>query len=202
MDRQETRKLEDLTPYDRNPRQNDGRAVDEVLESLKRHGQVKPIVVSAKGHPFEQEIICCGHTTLKALQKFGAKECAVVVHEFKDEAEFVDYNVRDNQSATFSMWDNSKLVELSQNFDLDLQGMGFNVLSITGEEVDGIDAPDLQDGDRAPFQQMTFTLHDSQVETVKAAMAKAKADGNGKSDVNENSNGNALAWIAEAFNNG
>jgi len=40
----ETRKLEDLIPYDRNPRSND-KAVEHVLESLKKHGQVAPIII-------------------------------------------------------------------------------------------------------------------------------------------------------------
>lgn len=166
MDRQEIRKLTDLTPYDRNPRQNDGRAVDEVLESLKRHGQVKPIVVSAKGHPFEQEIICCGHTTLKALQKFGAKECAVVVHEFKDEKEFADLAVRDNQSATFSVWDNGKLVELSQDFDLDLQGMGFDMTVISAG--DDIDEPEDADTNQicSKFVVIVECKNESHQETV------------------------------------
>ena len=44
----ETRKIKDLTPYDKNPRKNK-EAIDRVLESLNRHGQVKPIVLSAKG---------------------------------------------------------------------------------------------------------------------------------------------------------
>jgi len=46
---------------------------------------------------------------------------------------------------------------------------------------------------------MTFTLHDDQVATVKAAMAKAKGGGAGASDLNENSNGNALAHLAAEF---
>jgi hypothetical protein len=60
-------------------------------------------------------------------------------------------------------------------------------------------APDLADGDREPFQQMTFTLHDSQVEILKRAMEKAKTEGDFSDSPNENSNGNALTLIAEAF---
>jgi hypothetical protein len=60
-------------------------------------------------------------------------------------------------------------------------------------------APELKDGDRDPFRQATFTLHDEQWEAVELAIAKAKQEGHGKSAVNENSNGNALAWIAEAY---
>ena len=91
------RLLKDLQPYDRNPRKNK-EAVDRVLESLNRHGQVKPIVISAKGKPFEQEVIVAGHTTLEALKRFGAKEAFVVVKEFADEAQFLDYNIRDNKT--------------------------------------------------------------------------------------------------------
>lgn len=65
--------------------------------------------------------------------------------------------------------------------------------------VNDIPAPELKDGDRDPFRQATFTLHDEQWEAVELAIAKAKQEGHGKSTVNENSNGNALAWIAEAY---
>ena len=59
--------------------------------------------------------------------------------------------------------------------------------------------PDLPQGDRSPFQQMTFTLADAQAERVKAAIEKAKAVGPFDPEVNENSNGNALARIVEAY---
>lgn len=60
------------------------------------------------------------------------------------------------------------------------------------------DAPELKTGDKEPFQQMTFTLADSQAEIVKQAIIKAKEEG-ADSDTNENSNGNALAMICEVF---
>lgn len=120
----ETRKLKDLVPYDRNPRKN-GPAIDKVLESLNRHGQVKPIVLSAIGKPFEQEVICCGHTTMQALKKFGAKEAKVVVKEFESEAEFIDYNIRDNKSGEFAEWDEAMLAQLGAEFEIDLGEMGF-----------------------------------------------------------------------------
>lgn len=60
----------------------------------------------------------------------------------------------------------------------------------------------LPDEDRAPFQQMTFTLHDTQVEIVKDALKKAGEIGDFTDSPNENSNGNKLAWICGAFING
>lgn len=64
------------------------------------------------------------------------------------------------------------------------------------------DPPELADGDRAPFRQMTFTIHDTQHETIEEAISKAKKDGGDASDVNENSNGNALAFICKAYLDG
>lgn len=120
----ETRPINSLTPYDKNPRQISDTAIQQVLESLKLHGQVKPIILSEAGHPFKQEVICCGHTTLKALQAFGADEVKVVVKAFKDEAEFLDYNVRDNKSGEFSGWDFDGLANM---FDMEeLQNLGFS----------------------------------------------------------------------------
>jgi hypothetical protein len=69
-------------------------------------------------------------------------------------------------------------------------------------DVGEVAPPELKDGDRAPFRQATFTLHDEQWEEVEAAMKKAKGEGGGESSVNENSNGNALAFICERFNRG
>jgi hypothetical protein len=59
--------------------------------------------------------------------------------------------------------------------------------------------PELADGDRAPFRQMTFTVHDEQHGVIEEAIAKAKKSGGESSEVNENSNGNALAFICKAY---
>lgn len=139
----EKRKLDKIMPYDKNPRKNDG-AVDKVLESLMRHGQVKPIVLSAKGKPFKEETVVAGHTTLRALERFGAKEAFVVVKEFADEAQFVDYNIRDNKVGEFAEWDETVLAELSAEFDIDLDAMEFDF------EVEEESAEGLTDEDEVP----------------------------------------------------
>ena len=69
-------------------------------------------------------------------------------------------------------------------------------------DVDEAAAPELADGDRQPFRQMTFTVHDEQHEEIERALAKAKELGGGESLVNENSNGNALAFVCGRFVNG
>jgi hypothetical protein len=49
----------------------------------------------------------------------------------------------------------------------------------------------LEDGEKKPFQQMTFTVADEQAATIKAALEMAKGM-NGVTFGNTNSNGNAL----------
>lgn len=55
------------------------------------------------------------------------------------------------------------------------------------------------DGDKSPFQQITFTVTDDQAETVNRALSTAKGAGSFDGTGNENSNGNALARICEAY---
>jgi len=181
----ETRKIKDLIPYDRNPRNNKD-AVDKVLESLNRHGQVKPIVVSAKGKPFEQETIVAGHTTMQALKRFGAKEAFVVVKEFADEAQFVDYNIRDNKAGEFAQWDDQELANLSAEFEIDLDEMGFEDFDIEEESEGNTDedaVPEVPEEPTAKLGQM-WKLGDHRLmcgdstdrEQVERLMGGEKAD--------------------------
>jgi hypothetical protein len=60
----------------------------------------------------------------------------------------------------------------------------------------------LPDGDKAPFQQMTFTLADEQATVIKNAIEDIKGTEEYKyaeTMGNENSNGNALYLIVAAW---
>lgn len=96
------------------------------------------------------------------------------------------------------------LESFMQDIDMDLKEMAgsFTFDAIKFEdlaEVEEADMPNLGSGDKEPFQQMTFTLHDSQVESIKAAIETVKKDHDTKTCENENSNGNAIAMICELF---
>jgi hypothetical protein len=84
-------------------------------------------------------------------------------------------------------WDTEELQEWGLDlpgFDLDANGLGEDFT--------------LPDGDKAPFQQMTFTLADEQAEQIKNAIADIKQTEEYKyaeTMGNENSNGNALYLI-------
>jgi ParB-like chromosome segregation protein Spo0J len=111
------------------------------------------------------------------------------------------YIIADNKLALNAGWDNEMLrIEFndleSLGFDLDLTG--FNPEEIAALKFDDnseIEMPILKDGDKEPFQQKTFILHDDQASIVDDAVMLARADPASDTGVNENANGNALSLI-------
>lgn len=85
----------------------------------------------------------------------------------------------------------------------DVQTLLNDLAHDAGLNIEGVDPNDafgnLPDTDRAPFQQMTFTLHDSQVESIKRALSIGNKLGDFTDSQNLNSNGNALAFVCETF---
>lgn len=81
------------------------------------------------------------------------------------------------------------LSELAENTGLEL------VSNDTWSDAFGL----VPDSDRSPFQQKTFTLHDSQAEVIDRAIKLAHSLGDYVDSLNENSNGNAIARICETF---
>lgn len=61
-----TKKIEEITPYENNPRLNDT-AVDAVANSIRDFGFKNPVIIDKDG------VIVCGHTRLKAAKKLGLK---------------------------------------------------------------------------------------------------------------------------------
>lgn len=96
--------LDDLKPYERNPRDND-KAVDAVAESIKQYGWQQPIVVD------ENREIVVGHTRYKAAQKLGMREAPVVVARDLTEEQIKAYRLADNKTGEKATWD-AKLLKL------------------------------------------------------------------------------------------
>jgi len=154
--------------------------------------QLREIVVD------ETMTVLGGNMRTLALRKAGVDECVAKVVKGLTPEQKREFVIKDN--AGFGEW---SMDDLANGWsDLPLVEWGVKLPEDWLRTVDGIDAPELKDGDRAPFQQMTFTIHDEQAEEINAAISKAKGEGGAQSAVNENSNGNALAFIATRFNRG
>lgn len=106
-----SKKIEDVKPYENNPRDN-SEAVDDVAKSLKNFGWQQPIVIDKDG------VIIAGHTRYQAAQKLGMHEIPCVVADNLTPEQVKAYRIADNKTAEEAVWDMEKLDEELSGLDL------------------------------------------------------------------------------------
>ena len=197
----ETIAVDRLIPYARNSRTHSDEQVAQVAASIREFGFTNPVLIDGECG------IIAGHGRVMAARKLGLADVPCIRLAHLTDAQKRAYIIADNKLALNAGWDEDMLsLEL-----LDLRGADY-ALSITGFSADELEQifsaldvsplgsmPEMPSGDRQPFQQVTFTLHDSQAEQVQAALKAAGKLGPYIDSPNENGNGNALARICETF---
>jgi len=194
-------KISDLSQDPANARKHDERNLAATIASFRRFGQQHPIVID------KNNVVRAGNCRLDAAEALGWETIKAVRSDLSG-SDAIAYAIADNRTSELAEWDEDILAAQLQGLLTDdealLEAAGFDEdeLSEMLEQFDAdeIEPPGLADGDREPFRQMTFTVHDSQFEVIESALKAAKSQGGGESVVNENSNGNALAFVCEAFN--
>ncbi|MEY4381649.1 MAG: hypothetical protein RJA92_1029 [Bacteroidota bacterium] len=191
-------KLNNIKPNPNNPRLIKDDKFKKLVKSIQDFPEMmekRPIVcvtdTDGKLYPLG------GNMRLKALQEIGYKDISdtwvVLADEWTVEQrnEFV---IKDNVG--FGEWDWEQLANEWDAEKLDDWGLEVGGFNLDSDEL-GTDFS-LPDGDKAPFQQMTFTLADEQAEQIQNAIADIKLTDEYKyaeTMGNENSNGNALYLI-------
>lgn len=115
--------VDQLVPYDRNPRTHSPEQVTRVAASIAEFGFLNPILVDSKNG------IIAGHGRLMAAKDLGLTEVPVVVLDHLTPAQRKAYVIADNQLALNAGWDDELLkLELADldglEFDLTLLGWG------------------------------------------------------------------------------
>ena len=194
----------EIKPAEYNPRKITDEAKRKLALSLTEFDLVEPLVWNQRSGN-----LVGGHQRLFILDERNGSDYEVDVSVVDlPPAKEKALNVALNNQNMAGEWDFPKLKDLITEIDtgeLDIEITGFNyeeLEKIIGFVVSETPAPNLKNGDRPNFQQMTFTLHDEQVKEVNAALSRAKDTGGVDSQLNDNSNGNALALICRAFLNG
>lgn len=189
------KKIADLKRYEKNNKKHPERQLVKIVASIKEYGFKNPVLID------KNNVIISGHGRTLAAERLGMEEVPCIDCSDLNAKQVKALRLMDNKSAELAEWDfdniKAELEELRlQEFDIDLTGFDL-------EDFKGVSDSDefgtefsLPDGDKAPFQQMTFTLADSQAEFIKEAMRKIKEE---KIEIetfgNENSNGNALYGV-------
>ena len=191
--------VSDLIPYARNSRTHSDVQVNKIASSIKEFGFLNPVLID------KDNGIIAGHGRVIAAQKLGLKEVPVLQIGHLSDTQKRAYIIADNRLALDAGWDEEMLrvefAELADNgFNLELTGFELEEISaVDFDESEEVGMPDLPDGDKEPFQQKTFTLHDEQAAIVDDAVTLARTNPLVDTGLNENSNGNALALICSQW---
>jgi hypothetical protein len=172
--------VEDLIPYDKNPRTHSPTQIERIAASITEFGFTNPILVD------EDLNVIAGHGRLMAAQALELDVVPTIKLGRLTEAQRRAYVIADNQIALNSGWDDdllqSELNELaSAGFDLSVLGWGDN-LPTFGETVDlsALDdfdedqTADLADGVKKAIQ-IEFRSED--YEEAKGLVAAARKRG-------------------------
>ena len=178
----------------KNPRLIRDAKFEKLVKSIQDFPQmldIRPIVVNS------EMIILGGNMRFEAAKKAGLKEVPIIIADKLSPEQQAEFIIKDNVG--FGDWDWDALAN-EWNDEL-LTDWGVDLPVYDSPEIDQDDFGtdfNLPDGDKAPFQQMTFTLADEQAEQIKNAIADIKKTEEYKyaeTMGNENSNGNALYLI-------
>lgn len=115
------KKIDDLIPYENNPRKND-EAVDKVALSISAFGFKVPVVIDVNN------IIVTGHTRVKSAKKLGMTEVPCLIADDLTDEQIKAFRLADNKVAEFSQWDEEKLMKELEGLDSDMSLYGFEEL--------------------------------------------------------------------------
>jgi hypothetical protein len=190
--------LNKIKPNPNNPRLIKDDKFSKLVQSIKDFPEMmekRPIVcvtdVDGKIYPLG------GNMRYKALKELNYKDIPdtwVTMADDWTEEKRREFVIKDNVG--FGEWD---WEQLSNEWDSEqLEAWGLDLVGFDENADEFGEGFTLPDGDKAPFQQMTFTLADEQAEQIKNAITDIKQTEEYKyaeTMGNENSNGNALYLI-------
>ena len=175
------KKIEDITPYEKNPRKND-EAVDAVANSIREFGFKVPIVIDKEG------IIVAGHTRYKAAKKLRMKSVPCIVASDLTDEQIKAFRLADNRTAELAEWDMELLTEeLDDILNIDMSEFGFDIELDDIEEKNEIKedtVPHVKDGEPKAKIGQIYQLgrhrlmcgDSTSIDNVKKLMNGAKAD--------------------------
>lgn len=115
------KRIEELTPFENNPRHNDG-AVEVVANSIKEFGFKVPVIVD------KDNVIVAGHTRIKAAELLGIEKVPVIVASDLTDEQVKAFRLADNKTAEIAKWDYEKLeIELQGIASIDMGDFGFEL---------------------------------------------------------------------------
>ena len=115
------KKLNEIKPYDKNPRKND-EAVKYVAQSIQDFGFKVPIIID------KNNIIVCGHTRYKAAKKLKLDTVPCIMADDLTDEQIKAFRLADNKVGEFAEWDFDLLKEEIESLTtIDVSDFGFEI---------------------------------------------------------------------------
>ena len=128
------KKLDELKPYENNPRFNDD-AVEYVAKSIKEFGFKVPIIIDKNG------VIVAGHTRYKASLELGLEKVPCIIADDLTEEQVKAFRLADNKVSEKAQWNFELLDEELENIlDINMEEFGFENLKIDWDSIEEINA--------------------------------------------------------------
>lgn len=136
------KKIDDLVPYENNPRHNED-AIKYVANSIEKFGFRNPVIID------KDNVIVAGHTRTLAAKELGIEEVPTISVDDLTEDEVKALRIADNKTAEIATWDNSKLSLELEDIGFDMTDFGFGQFELdiltNKDEVEWDDVKELSD---------------------------------------------------------
>lgn len=179
------KKLNEITPYENNPRDND-KAVPYVANSIKRFGFKVPIVIDRNG------VIAAGHTRYKAAKELGMDTVPCIMADDLDDDDIKAFRLADNKVSELADWNPRMLeIEMGEIPDIDMSEFGF-IGDLYFDEMEPIDVDEVG-GQESNISKISVDGKSWQIANDEAAIFMKAMD-----DYIEE-NGVSFGFIREVF---
>lgn len=160
--------IDDLIPYERNPRQHPESQIEELKNSIRQWGWTMPVLVD------ENQTVLAGHGRLFAAKELGISDIPCIKASGWSEEQKKAYVIADNQIANNSNWDTSLLIKelrLVNESGFDMSQFGFDASYFDSYEP--VYNPDF---DRSSIQDSDIGKAQGKIDTQINGLQQEKAD--------------------------
>ena len=164
-----TLKLDEITPYENNPRINDD-AVDDVIASIQQCENLDPIEID------ENNVILSGHTRLKALKKLGYTETECLRYTGLTDKQKRKYRLLTNKTGEKSLWDIELLPMELDDLDFDGYDFDFDVFDMGKFSINDVEDNNVVEETQGDYWTTKLTFPMSEKDKVSAYLRKHKED--------------------------
>ena len=140
------RAVEELRPYERNPRKHPPKQIEKLAASIREFGFLIPVVIEADGR------IIAGHARVEAAKRLGLAQVPTIEIRHLSASQVQAFRIADNRLAELAQWDEQALAielkalsELDLNFDVEITGFELAEIDILIERAEEGGDPDEAD---------------------------------------------------------